>query len=105
MEERSLEKQLCELFEREEIMAKQRSRVDGLREGDRDTAFFHARASARRRTNIIHSLARNDGPITENQEEIKGMVQSFYDNLFTTETCASLDAVLQSIPCTSASPY
>jgi hypothetical protein len=27
------------------------------------------------------------------------MVQSFYDNLFTTEPCASLDAVFQSIPC------
>jgi hypothetical protein len=27
------------------------------------------------------------------------MVQSFYDNLFTTEPCASLHAVFQSIPC------
>jgi hypothetical protein len=66
IEERSLEKQLCELFEREEIMARQCSRVDWLREGDRNTAFFHARASARRRTNRINSLARNDGSITEN---------------------------------------
>jgi hypothetical protein len=98
MEERFLERQLCELFEREEIMARQRSRVDWLREGDRNTAFFHSRASARRRTNKINFMARYDGSITENQDEIKGMVQSFYDNLFTTQPCGSHDVVLQAIP-------
>lgn len=51
--ERSVEKQLCELFEREEIMARQRSGVDWLREGDRNTEFFQARATSRRRTNRI----------------------------------------------------
>jgi hypothetical protein len=38
------ERRLCEMFEREEIMAKQRSRIDWLKEGGRNTSFFHARA-------------------------------------------------------------
>jgi hypothetical protein len=58
---RSVERELCELFEREEIMARQRSRVDWLKEGDMNTSFFHARASARKRANKIKHLVREDG--------------------------------------------
>jgi hypothetical protein len=81
-ETRKLEKDLCELFEREEIMARQRSRVEWLREGDRNTAFFHARASARKRANKIKALRRVDGSRCEDVTEMKGMVQEFYGNLF-----------------------
>jgi hypothetical protein len=93
-----IEGRLCELFEREEIMAKQRSRIDWLKEGDRNTAFFHARATSRRRTNIIQYLVRDDGSKCEDQAGLKGMAQSFYENLFSSEPCDSLDAVLESIP-------
>jgi hypothetical protein len=79
-------------------MARQRSRVEWLREGDRNTAFFHARASARRRTNKIDMLLREDGSRCETQGEIKGMIHNFYENLFTSEMCASSDAVLNAIP-------
>ncbi|KAM0925635.1 hypothetical protein ACQ4PT_004066 [Festuca glaucescens] len=70
---RLVEKDLCEMFEREEIMARQRSRVDWLKEGDRNTSFFHARASARKRTNKISSLKRDNGSKCDDIAEIKGM--------------------------------
>jgi hypothetical protein len=54
MEERKTKLELCELFEREEIMAKQQFRW--LKEGNMNTSFFHARASARRKTNKIDML-------------------------------------------------
>jgi hypothetical protein len=91
-----VEGRLCELFEREEVMARQRSRVDWLREGDRNTAFFHARASTRRRTNRIKALVREDGSRCEDISEIKGMTEAFYGDLFTSEPCdfvAILDSV------------
>jgi hypothetical protein len=59
--EKEAERHLCELFEREEIMARQRSRVEWLQEEDRNTVFFFAKASARKKTNRITALAREDG--------------------------------------------
>uniref|UniRef100_A0A8I6Y3E3 Reverse transcriptase domain-containing protein n=1 Tax=Hordeum vulgare subsp. vulgare TaxID=112509 RepID=A0A8I6Y3E3_HORVV len=97
-EEQQLERQLCELFEREEIMARQRSRVEWLRAGDRNTAFFHSKATARRRTNRILALARDDGSVCTSPTEIKGMVHTWCENLFTAEPSASMDAVLEAIP-------
>jgi hypothetical protein len=98
MEERDIEQQLCELFEREEIMARQRSRVDWLREGDRNTAFFHARASARKRTNRISMLRREDGSKCEDHGEMKSMVHQFYEKLFTSEPALSMEGVLDAMP-------
>lgn len=93
-----VKKRLSELFEREEIMARQQSRVEWLREGDRNTSFFHARASARIRNNRIKFLRKDDGSRCEDPEGIKGMVYDFYTSLFTSEPSVSIDAVLEAIP-------
>ncbi|XP_073360453.1 uncharacterized protein [Aegilops tauschii subsp. strangulata] len=97
-EEKHIESQLCELFEREEIMECQRSRVDWLKAGDHNTEFFQARASARRRRNRIHSLLREDGSTCNSQGQIKGLVQSYYEKLFTSEPRPTADEVLEAIP-------
>jgi hypothetical protein len=97
-EARTVERELCELFEREEIMARQRSPIEWLKEGDRNTSFFHARASARRRANKINALARPDGSRCTDMAEIKGLVGEFYTNLFSSEQCERMDEVLEAIP-------
>jgi hypothetical protein len=93
----AVEHELCELFEREEVMAKQRSRVDWLKEGDRNTSFFHARASARRRTNKIKALVREDGSLCTDTAEIKVQVENFYGNLFSSEPRDSTESIIDSI--------
>lgn len=76
-EEKDIERKLCELFERKEIMTRQHSRVDWLQAGDRNTAFFQASATARRRINKIKYPLKSDGSRCEDQAEILSMTRSF----------------------------
>lgn len=78
-------------------MARQRSRVDWLKEGDRNTAFFQARATARRRTNKIKYLIKLDGSKCESQDEMEDMARSFYMNLFSTKPQDRASSILETI--------
>ena len=55
-EVRDVEGQLKEIFEKEEIMYKQRSRVGWLKECDQNTRYFQNRASHRKRKNTDRAL-------------------------------------------------
>jgi hypothetical protein len=78
-------------------MARQRSRVEWLQAGDRNTSFFHARAAIRKRTNRIKYLIRDGGSKCETQEEIKSLVHTFYKDLFSSEPCIDANKILESI--------
>nr|XP_051205578.1 uncharacterized protein LOC127319648 [Lolium perenne] len=75
--------EMDELLYREELMWMQRSRVAWLREGDRNTRYFHRKATWRRKKNKILKLKRPDGSWAENEEEIGEMATSFFANLYT----------------------
>jgi hypothetical protein len=81
--ERQLMARLSELLTREEVMEKQRSRIEWLREGDRNTSFFQARSKERVRINRISALRRDDGYIATTQEELESTALEFYSKLFT----------------------
>lgn len=96
-ETRNIEDRLHELYEREEIMYKQRSRVDWLSAGDRNTKYFQNRESHRRRKNTVRSLQKEDGSVCSSDSEMRELALAFYRNLYTSEGSNNIDDVLQYI--------
>jgi hypothetical protein len=75
--ERHLMSQISEWVSREEIMEKQRSRLDWLKDGDRNTALFQAKSKERSRSNQIKSLQTEDGSILTEQADLECCAMSF----------------------------
>ncbi|XP_074352491.1 uncharacterized protein LOC141691620 [Apium graveolens] len=74
---------LNELLLNEEVYWKQRAKSFWLAEGDDNTKFFHATASARRKTNRITHLDTEDGQRVENQEDMCKIVHEYFTRIFT----------------------
>jgi hypothetical protein len=97
-EEKDLMYKITELLSREEIMMKQRSRALWLKEGDRNTGFFHAKVKERTRTNKIVSLRKEDGTFTSVQSEMEVAATNFYTSLFTAQENTSPEVITNYVP-------
>jgi hypothetical protein len=84
-EEKKVADRMVEPAYREEVMARQRSHITWLSEGDSNTKFFQKKASARRSKNTITQLSRSDGISCTDRHELAGMATEFYANLYTSE--------------------
>jgi len=62
-------------------IARSRSRISWLKEGDANTALFHAQARHRKRKNFIAKLTTDDGIILTKREEKEQNIFEFYNSL------------------------
>ncbi|KAM0913456.1 hypothetical protein ACQ4PT_012157 [Festuca glaucescens] len=77
---RLLKRKLLGLASLERTIARQRSRITWLAEGDACTKFFHLHANHRRRKNFIAQLSV-DGTLVAEQDKKAEAVDSFYGDL------------------------
>jgi hypothetical protein len=76
-----LEQDYEAILHKEEIMWKQRAKIKWLREGDRNTAYFHKIASGRKRKKCITSLNAGQQNI-RGDEALSKHITEFYASLF-----------------------
>ena len=72
----------------EEIKWRQRSRINWLKAGDRNTKFFHCMATAKKRRNGLSHLMV-DGNMVSDKGEICDIVIAFYDKLYSSSSGSS----------------
>ena len=79
-------------------MEKQQSRIDWLKDGDRNTALFQAKARERAKRNKISVLKRDDGSLATSQDELDSIATEFYKNLFTAQNELSPETIFEHVP-------
>lgn len=81
------------LLKRQEIVWRQRSRAVWFKDGDRNTKFFHNKASQRAKVNNISKLKDEDGVWWKGDEQIERVLISYFDDLFSTSNPSNTEAI------------
>ena len=87
--------QLRELLDKEEIMWRQRSKSLWLKAGDRNTSFFHAVASKRKRNNMISRIKDGQGNWVEKYDEIAVVFTGYFKEIFDTSHPHEMERIFQ----------
>jgi hypothetical protein len=95
LKEKELE--LDNLLEQEEMWWSQRSRALWLTHGDRNTNFFHQKASQRRRRNKIETIKDSRDVIHTEQEEIENIFTNHLQNLFTSQPITNVAETVHAV--------
>jgi hypothetical protein len=78
-----LQKDLKILMEQEDLKWRQRAKMDWLKHGDRNSKFFHACTSQRRKVNKIDQIQDECGGLWKNQEGVGRAFENYFAKLFT----------------------
>ena len=93
----AVSKKLDDLLLKQEIYWAQRSKVAWLKHWDRNTKFFHSKASQRRRRNHIKGIMNSQEHWVEEMEDVARVVVDYFDNLFCAGSCNQMEECLSTI--------
>lgn len=88
---------LSTAYKEEEQFWLQRSRIQWLKEGDRNTGFFHAATRQRRLINTISVIEDEDGKEVYEDDQIGSVIADYFTSIFSTnnnQDFAKLEGVL-----------
>ena len=94
----SVRKEINDLLDSEEIMWHQRSRMQWMMLGDRNTRYFHSKALDRKRKNAISRIMDENGIWHETKEGIANVVMYYFEKLYTTSYPSHILEITDTIP-------
>lgn len=86
---------LDDLLESEELWWSQRSRVLWLKNGDKNTKFFHQKASQRKSGNWIDSIYDDHGERVSEEDDIENVFTNYFVDLFTSSEPSHIDDAVE----------
>ncbi|XP_074303811.1 uncharacterized protein LOC141638297 [Silene latifolia] len=89
--------EIASQYKQEEQYWRHRSRALWLKDGDRNTKFFHSRAGERKRKNFIGKLIDDSGRVREGEHEVAVVANEYFRGLFTSAEPANFEHVLDGI--------
>jgi hypothetical protein len=88
---KELEKEHSELLKRQETMWRQRSRAVWLKDGDRNTKFFHNKANQRSKVNNIKKIKDENGVWWHGEEQVEKVFINYFEDLFSSSNPSNID--------------
>ncbi|GAU34270.1 hypothetical protein TSUD_321160 [Trifolium subterraneum] len=80
--EKRLQDELSSIIRKEELMWYQRSRAKWLKDGDRNTKYYHLKTINRKRRNNVNMLKNDSGQWVDDVFQIRNLATDFYRRLF-----------------------
>ncbi|GMI87830.1 hypothetical protein like AT1G43760 [Hibiscus trionum] len=84
-------------IDKSELYWEQRARANWLRNGDKNTTFFHRHASQRKRLNRISTLVNDHGVHCSSPESLESTAREYFQSLFTSGGVADCANILEGI--------
>ncbi|XP_075663156.1 uncharacterized protein LOC142632674 [Castanea sativa] len=92
-----LRTEIEQLKNKEECMWKQHSQMAWLKEGDRNTRYFHCKATQRNKRNLILGLEDEAAQWVEEEEDLGRVVEAYFQNMFTSSNPNQFEEILMGL--------
>jgi hypothetical protein len=83
------------LIQKEEQWWSQRAKTNWLQHGDKNSKFFHFKASQRQRKNKINYIKDRQGNIQTQNKDIQEVFENYFTELFTSSNPSDMQDTLQ----------
>ncbi|KAL4351327.1 hypothetical protein GQ457_06G004380 [Hibiscus cannabinus] len=95
---KDLKAELTKIWESEEMYWQQRSRIEWLKSGDKNSKFFHVTTLQNRRQNCICRIKNSQGEWLEDDKDIAQLFQEHFKGVYTKALSIDFDSISDIIP-------